>query len=364
MKILIVNPILYTCESKKVFKQDSIKDTMIFGLCQEFARQGHEVTLYACEDYRPLKEDAKDFTIVYGKPIFPNFFPPNSFPVFKGLKHFLKNNYFDVIICSEAFSSATYTCVKMFPKKTIVWQELAAFQRKFHQLPAKYWYNHIVKKKYKDTLIVARSERAKTFISQFSTNVSDIIIDHGVDTTLFHPLPKEKQFIIVGQLIERKQVNKSIQAFLDFCKRFDSTYVLKIAGSGDKLAELQDQVNRSSFSKNVVFLGKLDHENLAIELGKSIAMLVSTKKDDNMVSIPESLACGTPIITNSIPFSADYIQRDLFGIVKDEWGWDTLRDFINCQDLYISKCSNSSFSFGLKYKVSQFENVFFIKDFN
>jgi 1,2-diacylglycerol 3-alpha-glucosyltransferase len=358
MKILIVNPILYTCENKKVFKQDSIKDTMIFGLCQEFARQGHEVTLYACEDYRPLKEDRRNFEIVYDRPLFPMLFHPNVLPFLQHLKKFLKTHFFDTIICSEAFSLTTYTCVKMFPKKTIVWQELAAFQRKFHQLPAKYWYNHIVKKKYKDTLIVARSERAKTFISQFSNNVSDIIIDHGVDTTLFHPLPKEKQFIIVSQLIERKQVNKSIQAFLDFCDKFDSSYVLKVAGSGDKLIELQDQVNRSSFSKNVVFLGKIDHEKLAIELGKSIAMLVSTKRDDNMVSIPESLACGTPIITNSTPFSADYIRRDQLGIVKDCWNWTDILYYLKNSRGFLNNCIKESCNFGYTNKVEQFMRTF------
>ena len=53
MKVLIVNPILYTSEKSPVKKVQSIKDTMIYNLCLAFKKQNHEVTLVAADYFKP-----------------------------------------------------------------------------------------------------------------------------------------------------------------------------------------------------------------------------------------------------------------------------------------------------------------------
>ena len=50
-KVLVINPILYTAETNRIPRVDSIKDTMIYTMCLGFLRAGHEVTLIAAEDY-------------------------------------------------------------------------------------------------------------------------------------------------------------------------------------------------------------------------------------------------------------------------------------------------------------------------
>ena len=52
--VLIINPILYTSETNKIPRTDSIKDTMIYALCMGFVRNGHNVTLIAAQDYAPM----------------------------------------------------------------------------------------------------------------------------------------------------------------------------------------------------------------------------------------------------------------------------------------------------------------------
>ena len=44
-KVLVINPILYTAENNRIPQVDSIKDTMIYTMCQGFREAGHEVTL-------------------------------------------------------------------------------------------------------------------------------------------------------------------------------------------------------------------------------------------------------------------------------------------------------------------------------
>ena len=50
MKVLIVNPILYTSETENIKRVESIKDTMIYDLCLAFHKKGISVTLAAAED--------------------------------------------------------------------------------------------------------------------------------------------------------------------------------------------------------------------------------------------------------------------------------------------------------------------------
>ena len=54
MKVLIVNPILYTNENRNIKKVNTIKDTMIYDLCLAFKKKGCDVTLAASDLYLSL----------------------------------------------------------------------------------------------------------------------------------------------------------------------------------------------------------------------------------------------------------------------------------------------------------------------
>lgn len=47
MKVLILNPILFTADNNVIPQVKSIKDTMIYNMCLGFKRLGHDVTLAA-----------------------------------------------------------------------------------------------------------------------------------------------------------------------------------------------------------------------------------------------------------------------------------------------------------------------------
>ena len=63
MRILILNPILYTAESNAIPTVSSIKDTMIYNLCLGFKQLGHDITLAAAMEYQPCKKEEYDFKI-------------------------------------------------------------------------------------------------------------------------------------------------------------------------------------------------------------------------------------------------------------------------------------------------------------
>ena len=57
-----------------------------------------------------------------------------------------------------------------------------------------------------------------------------------------------------------------------------------------------------------------------------------------MVSIPEAVVSGTPVLMNSVPASSSYVQANELGIVKDDWGVPELTRIINDNERYVANC--------------------------
>ena len=332
MKVLIVNPILYTNENRNIKKVNTIKDTMIYDLCLAFKKKGCDVTLAASDLYKPSENESYPFNIIWMRTRLTKLFPPHTLPYCPEVKKIAKSGNFDLIITSEVFSLNSLKLALCTPKNLIVWQELGKHNRIFHGLASKFWYGIVAKIGFKKALIVARSVQAKEFISKYCKNVSDTIIDHGVN------------------------IEKSIEAFAKYLNKYDDSAKLYIMGDGDEKENLRKLAKDLGADKNIIFTGKLGHNKLIEILKKSIAMLVYTEKDNNMVSIVESIALATPVITTDIPYNASYIKAEKLGIVNNNWNDDDLRKLAT-SDEYINNCMNYRKYLPTEYKAEQFLKV-------
>ncbi|MCM1266493.1 MAG: glycosyltransferase family 4 protein [Bacteroidales bacterium] len=341
-KVLVINPILYTAETDRIPKVDSIKDTMIYTMCMGFLRAGHEVTLIAAQDYRPVLEETYDFPILWFHTAFRRLFLPRCFPYMPKLRRYLKTHpEYDMIVTSEVFATWSYTAARIAPEKTVIWHELAAYNRMLRQIPAKFWYRFVARFLMRRVRVVPRSAEAGGFIRQFMPLVEAEPIDHGVDPKRFCPIEskaREDCFAVVSQLIPRKCIAHTITVFADFVRAGHESCRLRIIGAGEEEEMLRELVKRLAVEERVVFHGKLSHEELLPLVAASKALLVSTKKDNNMVSIVESIALGTPVVTTSVPYNASYIRREELGIVEDDWQADALERIVRENDRYVTNC--------------------------
>ena len=355
MKILIVNAILYTSETKEIKKINSIKDCMIYDLCLAFHKKDHEVTLLAADNYRPVKDEQYPFNIVWLKSYFQTIFSPNKIPFNIGVKNYIKKNDFDLIISSEVFSLDTLMAVMAKTGKLIIWQEMAFHQKMAKQLASKFWHNIIIRLFYRNVRIVARTEKARKFIKKYCKNVSERIIPHGIDFDKFtFKADKSKYFVVSSQLIERKQINLTIDAFKKFCANVSNDYLLYIIGDGDKKDELERQVTQLKLNDKVLFTGKLAHNELINYLSKAQAMLVYTRKDNSMISIAESIAVGTPVITTSVPDNSKMIKDNALGIVLDNWSYEELKELVDNNEQYVLNCLHARKLLDNKHNVELF----------
>lgn len=341
-KVLVINPILYTAETNEIPRVDSIKDTMIYSLCLGFLQAGHEVTLIAAEDYRPSRKEKYDFPVLWFRTVFHKVFLPRCFPYMPGLRRFLRRSRkYDIIVTSEVFATWSYTAARVCPKKTIIWHELAAYNNMLYKIPAKLWYQLVARFLMRRVRVVPRSEEAGAFIGRFLPRVVSPPLDHGVDLRRFSPLRqggREASFVVVSQLIPRKRIAHTIEAFGDFVRDGHPSYRLNIIGAGEEEETLKRLVAERGLQERVTFWGKLSHEELLPIVASSKALLVSTRKDNNMVSIVESIALGTPVVTTSVPYNASYIRREELGIVEDGWSSDTLVRIVAENERYVANC--------------------------
>lgn len=336
MKVLILNPILYTPGYKgaPVHKLPGIKHTMIYNFALGFRELGHEATIVASEEYRPTKHEEYEVEIVFLENVAKKLFPgwPNGFPILSGLWSLLRQrrNEFDMIIVSELLTQQAVAASLLAPEKTIIWQEMFHHAPNMREIPSKIWHNTVIRLLVGNRVkVVGRSPAARDFAAQYCRRISGQTIDHGVNLDNFtFVTEKKKQFVSVAQFRPVKNLGAIIENFARFIAKYDSEYRLMMAGDGEMRQELEELAERLGVKDKVTFCGFLSHAELSRIVGESQASLIHTHRDLNMVSIPETLACGTPILTNTVPLLAGYIAESGMGIAKGDWNEDDMQEMV------------------------------------
>ena len=343
MKILIINCILSTAEHGIIKRKESISDCMISNFARGFIELGHQVTLLASVEFMPTgKDEQLPFEVIYFPSRLPQVFKPSLLPWPRGMRQWLKQHAggYDLVITSEAFQIPSLIASRVCPSRLIIWQEMDRHQRLLFKLPSKLWHNAIVPMFMRNVTVVPRSEPAKRFISHYSRRVSDVIVDHGTDAHTLYPTDEhDNAFIVVSQLVERKRVDKIITKFAKLVDN-DSYrhYRLDIIGDGDQRQELERLAATLGIKDKVVFHGFMPHEQLASPRRRSLALLVDTSSDLNMVTIAEAITSGTPVVTNTKPSTASFIAANGLGVVRDNWDENDLIEVINNYDKMHEAC--------------------------
>lgn len=346
MKVVIINPMLYTAPLKggAIKSVESIKDTMIVNFCKGFVKNGHEVTLIASEEYKPLTEENYGFKILYLQNWIIKYIPkfPHGLPLLSGLKKYLQENkdYYDLVISSELFTFHTITAAKVCPEKLIVWQEFGHHHRFLKKAPSKFWHNIVIRHYIKNkVLVVARSTVALKFVKQYCNKVSDTVINNSVDIDKFkYSRDKGNYLIIVSRLVAGKNISTIIDKYIAYDKKYNQAVLLYIVGDGPERKQLETKVADSGYKNKVIFLGRMQQENFAEILAKSKGFLCDTIRELNMISMTESIVSGTPILTNCVPHQHEMVNSLKLGIAKDNWNEDDIYNLIEGNKIYVENC--------------------------
>ena len=366
MNILIINPILYTppLHGGRVPQADSIQNSLIVNYAKGFRRIGHSVTVIASDEYRPrLQEDYDGVEMVFlpnaAKRLWGGF--PNGFPILKGFGKYLKTegDRFDLAISSEAFTYTSFVASRIMPEKLVVWQEVGAHVKIMKGIPSAIWYNTVVRFLMRRVLFVPRSQRARSFIARYARRVSDEIVEHAVDRECFAPCKEKRHyFIVLARLVKSKNIALTISKFASFCAASDTPYELYIVGGGDLLGNLQRTAEEAGVADRVIFTGKKPREEVTRYLQHATALLTDTTGEYSTVSITEAISCGTPVITNSVPYPSDTVEEFRLGIVSDEWGADDMAEVVERLGYYSGNCIGYGRRLSVEYLANRMTEVF------
>ena len=342
MNILLINLLLYTVEERKIKRRESIKDCLICNFAMGFVECGHKVTIIASKDYKPTGNEQFPFEIIYLQSWMPSIFKRDRLPYPKGLRKFLRENIdnYDMVISGETFSMPSVLSADICKEKLFIWQEMSFHQKTLHHLVSKTWHNVIVPIFLRNTKIIARSEEAQRFISQYSKNVVDEVVRNGANSHhLFPDDISEDYFIIVSRLDARKNVKVSIDQFAKFIKIPDfKHYKLYIIGYGVLEDSLKKQVEELVIAGNVLFLGRKSHQELATSLRHAKGLLINTVEDLNLLTIAEAIISGTPVISNTVPDGMEYINNHHMGIARNNWDENDLVEVATNYEAYHNAC--------------------------
>ncbi|MAM58846.1 MAG: glycosyl transferase family 1 [Salinicola sp.] len=139
------------------------------------------------------------------------------------------------------------------------------------------------------------------------------LISNGIDTELFSPSLESRRCVRQGlgvddesliilsanRLHSQKGTHHGLEVFYRVRKhRPDSLYI--IAGDGVESKNLKKQVMRLGLEKSVIFLGRVERQELSRYLSAADQFLFLTERTEGLpLTILESLACGVPVFVSS-----------------------------------------------------------------
>ncbi|MBP6091327.1 MAG: glycosyltransferase family 4 protein [Crocinitomicaceae bacterium] len=166
----------------------------------------------------------------------------------------------------------------------------------------------------KATKIITVSNYSKADIQQkYGIDASKITVAWNGASELFKPIAEELKsetklkysdgepyFIFVGAIHPRKNVQRLINAFIQFKQSNNSTTKLLIVGTSlwkDSKCQLSIP---DEYTKEIIFTGHLPLENLAKLMASALALTYVPYFEGFGIPLLEAMQCGTPIIAGNL----------------------------------------------------------------
>lgn len=176
-------------------------------------------------------------------------------------------------------------------------------------------------------ICVSSKNRDESINAGLTTLDKCVVIPNAVNSTLFREINKEEcrkklgikpeTFVIsyVGWFDERKGI-KRVEKALSTIDDKDPVYSIFI-GSGNMEPKIS----------NIIFKGKLMHEEIPMYLNASDVFVLPTLKEGCCNAVVEAMSCGLPIVSSNLSFNWDVLDSSN-SIMIDPTNIDEIRNAI------------------------------------
>ena len=144
----------------------------------------------------------------------------------------------------------------------------------------------------------------------------------------------------IGRISKDKGNNELLEAFRNM-KNTNAVLLLLGPNEGTINKDLQDWAEKSS---NVVFAGRIDHDDIPKHLAAMDVLVHPTYREGFGMVLQEAMAMEVPIITTDIPGPSEVIEDGISGMLVPSHNAEALSsamlEFYNNQEKYTQFCKN------------------------
>lgn len=169
-----------------------------------------------------------------------------------------------------------------------------------------------------DKFICVGNGLKETVIEYTQTAKDIIVIPNMVDKIFNYKEVKDSDtfyFVSIGNLIQRKRFDLTIQAFAQSF-RDNHNVMLTIIGDGPLKEKLKNLAKEQGVESQVIFTGRMDRNSVAQELQCANVFVLASDYETFGVVYIEAMACGNPVIGTRNGGANDIINGDC-GILVD-----------------------------------------------
>ncbi|HEX3023943.1 MAG TPA: glycosyltransferase [Chitinophagaceae bacterium] len=161
------------------------------------------------------------------------------------------------------------------------------------------------------------------------------IIHNVVDTARFNYQPKKEKNVFrwlhVSSLYPLKNVEGIVEAFT-LLNLIRQDWELIIVGNASQ--QLSNQVYKNGLSNKIKFIRELKHEDVAIQMQASSALVLFSRHENFPCVIIEALCCGLPVVSSNVGGVSEAIN-ETNGLLVESGNVEALKNaFINMMDNY------------------------------
>ena len=303
------------------------------------------------------------------------FFPR----LYARLVGFKKNDYDEVVCFKDGFYSILFSKLAL-PK--YLWVQNHPFQRDYTSHNFKEWISYTLNRfqisrmnrsfdEYDEIICVSESSR-KSYIELYhggklrreikvlynALDLSSIALraEESVDTIQTTGV----KFITVIRLSYEKTVERIILA-ADRLSKSGYDFHCLILGDGDEFEKLQNMISQYKLNDRIQMLGRVS--NPFPYMKRSDWFLCPSSRESFALTLLESTALGTPVITTECGGPEDVIDRGEYGILTENssegvyWGMKKVLDDSSLLPFFISKTDECMKRFDYKKWLGEVDNL-------
>lgn len=284
---------------------------------RSLVKEGHEVTIFMADAYRPLRTgDLGGVKIEYIPTRSPRLFSPSIVPYAPTLRHDINRVRLDVVQSTELFQPGTLLSWSATRDKELdmyIWQERDGHIQGPMGWVQRGFYRTVGRTVIRDSRrVIPRSRSAAAHLREAGVPDEKIapVVHTGADTDVHRPQNKEDArarfgidedqnvLLAIGCLHKNRGMDLMLRA-MSFLKVGDPDCLLILKGTGQQERELRDMVVCLGLEGNVRFMTERLEQGGMAALYNSADMLLSASRTDLFpLSAIEAISCGVPIATS------------------------------------------------------------------